>query len=84
MKIKFNVVCNDVDGSYINEEGELEVKNFNGYGLFCKLYEKMEGEGSECGVSEEEFDESYKVMVMGDWLVMRDRDGNEVMNFVMV
>ena len=44
----------------------------------------MEGEGSECDMSEEEFDESYKVMVMGDWLVMRDRDGNEVMNFVMV
>jgi len=84
MKIKFNVVCNDMDGSYVSDVGELEVSEFSGYELFCKLYERMEGEGSECGVSKEEFDKSYEVMVMGDWLVMRDGDEVEVMNFVKV
>jgi hypothetical protein len=84
MKIKFSIVYNDVMGSYISDEGELEVKNFDGYELFCRLYEKIEGEGSKCGVSKEEFKESYEVMDMRDWLVVRDVDGIGVMNFVKV
>ena len=50
--------------------------------LFCKLYERMEGEGSECGVSMDEFYENYGEMMMGDWLVLKDNDGVEVMSFV--
>ena len=84
MKIKFNVICNDEMGSYINDEGELEVDNFDGYELFSKMYERMEGEGSECGVSKEEFKENFEVMNMRDWLVVKDINGNEVINFVKV
>lgn len=84
MKIKFGIVCNDVLGSYVSDEGELEVKKFNGYELFCKLYERMEGEGSVCGVNEREFNEVYKVIEMGDWLIVKDNNGVEVMNFVKI
>lgn len=87
MKIKFNIINNDRDGSYISDEGELEVSDidkFNGYGMYCKLYERMEGEGSECGVSKSEFEEDYMVLVVGDWLVVSDNDRSEVMTFVMV
>lgn len=87
MKIKFNIINNDRDGSYISDEGELEVSDidkFNGYDMYCKLYERMEGEGSECGVSKSEFEEDYMVLVVGDWLVVSDNDRSEVMTFVMV
>lgn len=84
MKIKFSIVCNDMSGSYISDVGGLEVSKFNGFDLFCKLYERMEGEGCECGVNESEFNDRYKVMDMGDWLVVKDNDGVEVMSFVKV
>lgn len=84
MKIKFSIVSNDMVGSYISDVGGLEVSKFNGYELFKKLYERMEGVGSECGVGESEFNDRYKVMDMGDWLVVRDNDGVEVMSFVKV
>lgn len=84
MKIKFSIVCSDMSGSYVSDCGELEVSKFRGYELFCKLYERMEGEGSECGVSEEEFYERNGEMMMGDWIVVRDNDGSEVMSFVKV
>jgi len=84
MKIKFSIVCNDMGGSDISDVGELEVSNFRGYDLFCKLYERMEGEGSECGVSMDDFYENFSEMLMGDWLVVKDNDGVEVMSFVKV
>ena len=84
MKIKFGIVCNDMKGSWISDEGVLEVDKFRGYELFCKLYERMEGEGSVCGVSEEEFYSINGEMMMGDWLVVRNNDGSEVMSFVRV
>jgi hypothetical protein len=90
MKIKYNIFYNELDykfknySSYIDDEGELEVDNFNGYELFCKMYKKMEGESSVCGVSKEEFDMAYQVVGMGDWLLIRLRDGNEYMNFVRI
>ena len=84
MKIKFCIVCNDMDGSYVSDVGELEVSKFEGYELFCKLYERMEGEGSECGVSKSEFDSRYEVMDMGDWLVVKDDDDFEMMSFVKI
>ena len=82
MKIKFSIVCNDMYGSYVSDVGELEVDKFRGYELFCKLYERMEGEGSKCGVSIDEFYENYGEMMMGDWLVVRENDNSEVMSFV--
>ncbi len=84
IKVKFCIVCNDMDGSYVNDVGELEVSEFSGYELFCKLYKRVEGEGSVCGVSEEEFYSINEEMVMGDWLVVRNNDGSEVMSFVRV
>ena len=54
------------------------------YELFCKLYERMEGEGSKCGVSMDEFYENYGEMLMGDWLILKDNDGVEVMSFVKI
>ena len=84
MKIKFNVVYSDVYSCYIDDEGELEVDNFDGYELFCKMYEKMEGEGSKCGMSKAEFKKSYEVVGMREWIMMKDKDGIEVMNFVKV
>ena len=84
MKIKFSIVCNDMGGSYVSDVGELEVGKFRGYDLFCKLYERMEGEGQKCGVSMDEFYKNYGEMMMGDWLVVRDNGGAEVMSFVRV
>jgi hypothetical protein len=82
MKIKFSIVNNDMDGGYLSDVGELESNMFDGYVLFCKLYERMEGEGIDCGVDEDEFNERYEVMDMGDWLVVRDNNGEEVISFV--
>ena len=60
MKIKFSIVNNDMDGGYLSDVGEVESNMFDGYVLFCKLYERMEGEGYECGVNESEFNDRYK------------------------
>lgn len=84
MKIKFCVKVSDMDGSYINDVGELEVEKFEGYELFCKLYERMEGEGSDCGWSKKEFNESFEVLKMRDWIMIGDVDGFENMYFVKV
>jgi len=84
MKIKFCSVVNDMKGSYVSDVGVLEVSKFSGYELFCKLYERMESEGSKCGVSMDEFYENYGEMLMGDWLILKDNDGVEVMSFVKI
>ena len=84
MKIKFCSVVNDMSCSYVSDVGVLEVSKFSGYELFCKLYERMEGVGSKCGVSKSEFESSFIEMKMGDWLVLRDNDGVEWMSFVKI
>ena len=84
MKIIFYNFVNDMKGSYVSDVGVLEVSKFSGYELFCKLYERMEGEGSKCGVSMDEFYENYGEMLMGDWLILKDNDGVEVMSFVKI
>jgi hypothetical protein len=71
MKIKYCEIYYDYDESYISDEGVLEFEKFNGYELFCKLYMKMEGEGSECGVSEDEFKNSWFVSEMRDWIMIK-------------
>jgi hypothetical protein len=82
MKIKYCEIYYDNDESYINDEGVLEFEKFDGYELFCKLYMMMEGEGSECGVSKEEFEESWLVSKMRDWIMIKGENDIIIFNKV--
>jgi len=80
MKIKYCEI-NNYDNE-ISDEGYVEVDNFDGYELFCKLYEMMEGKGSECGVSEEEFKKEWMVNKMRDWMMIKNERGIIIFNVV--
>ena len=78
MKIKY---CELYDNE-LSGDGYFELDNFDGYKLFCKLYEEMEGKGSECGVSEEEFRKEWMVSRMRDWMMIKNE--REIIIFNMV
>ena len=78
MKIKYcELYNNDLGG-----DGHFEIDNFDGYKLFCKLYEGMEGEGSKCGVSEKEFKKEWVVSKMRDWLMIKNENEMIIFNVV--
>lgn len=83
MKIKFVIKVYDMGGSYLSDCGEFEVSKFDGFKMFNKLYEMMEGE-KESGVSKKEFEERYEISKMKNWMVVEDVDGFEEMIFMKV
>ena len=76
MKIKFVIKVSDVDGWYLSDCGEFEIEKFDGFKMFNR---------SRCEwLSEEEFEDKYKISVMKDWMVVEDVDGFEEMIFMKV
>ncbi len=83
MKINYVIKVSDVGGWYLSDCGDFEVDKFDGFKMFNKLYEMMEGVGVS-DLSEEEFEDKYEISVMKDWMVVVDEDGFEEIIFMKV
>ena len=82
MKIKYNIIRNEMEGPNINDVGEFKASKWERYELTDKFNEKLGEEYLFRTKSESEFRKHYKVITKDDWMVMMDMDHYEVINFV--